>query len=215
MELTREQIQKVAEYLNVKKITFVDVRFEILDHIVSDIEIKMTTNNSSFNEVFKEVATKWNLQFKDTSSVYFGLAFSAPEIIIHKAKKMYVKFYVLLFASYFVPLLLFTNYNFNIQNPSENTLFIIPQTITVFCLVSFLWMFFNKENKTKTTFSFILKTQSLSVFIGLITLIVFLSKPKELKGIHIGMLSSFLFSTYTYFYFYKKHKEAVNIFKAI
>ncbi|MFT5214842.1 MAG: ribosomal protein S13, partial [Patiriisocius sp.] len=41
MELTKEQIHKVAHYLNVKHITYIDLRMEVLDHIVSDIETKM------------------------------------------------------------------------------------------------------------------------------------------------------------------------------
>jgi hypothetical protein len=214
MELSNKQTQKIESYLTNNYINYVDVRLEVLDHVITDIETLMT-ENYSFENAFNKVTQKWNSQFKDTTSYYFGLGFSAPKIIINKAKKMYKKFYILLFASYFVPLLIFGYFDFNIKNPSEYNLFIVAQAVIIFCVIVFLWIFLKKENETKTTFSFILKTQSLSVFVGLIVLIIFLSKPKELNQMHIGMLSTYIFSTYTYFYFYKKHKEAVNLSKTL
>ena len=40
MELTEQQLQRVEHYLDVKHITYIDLRMEVLDHIVSDIETK-------------------------------------------------------------------------------------------------------------------------------------------------------------------------------
>ena len=74
-------------------------------------------------------------------------------------------------------------------------------------------MLFSKNHKIETTFGFILKAQSLGALTGLIVLSIFLSSLKELNAINVGMLCSFVFMTYSYFYFYKKHRETINKFQ--
>ncbi|WP_299666970.1 hypothetical protein [uncultured Polaribacter sp.] len=215
MELTKQQIQSIEHYLNVKNITYIDVRFEILDHIVSDIEEIINTENKTFNSALEEVKQKWNPQLKETSSMYFGLGFTAPKMIIVKAKKIYTKYYLILLTSYFLPLLVLTHFDFTIQNPSEDFLFLISKIFIVLCIIAFLVMFLKKENKVETTYGFILKTQGLGLFVGLFTVLIFMTKPKELNGINIGLFCTFAFSTYSYFHFYKKHQYAIKKFKAL
>ena len=67
----------------------------------------------------------------------------------------------------------------------------------------------------QTTFSFILKTQSLGIFIGFIIVLstTFFDKTNNFKGIAVGLFLSFIYQTFVYFYFYKKHKEAIKKYK--
>jgi len=90
MELTTQQLQRVEHYLNVKEITYIDIRTEVFDHIVSDIETKMETEKLDFETVFYNVTDKWNVHLKQTSSCFFGRIFSVPKIVLDKAKK-YIK----------------------------------------------------------------------------------------------------------------------------
>lgn len=215
MELTKEQIQLVENYLYNKNFDFIDLRMEVLDHIVSDIETKMTKKNLDFKTVFYNVTDKWNPQLKETTSLFFGIGFSAPKIVIQKAKKVYWKQYVFLLASYFIPFLLLTHYNFEIQNPTEFNFFMIFKGILILSFVAFIYMLLSKNNKTKTTYGFILKSQSLGAITGLILLLVFFTRLKELNGIYIGMFCSFIFMTFSYFHFYKKHKQAIKKYKVL
>ena len=215
MKLTEQQLQRVEHYLNVKDITYIDLRMEVLDHIVSDIETKMVKENLDFETVFYNVTDKWNPQLKETSSWLFGIGFSAPKIVIQKAKKVYWKQYILLFASYFLPFILLTHFNFEIQNPNEFNFFIIIKSTVVLSFVAFIYMLLTKNNKIKTTYGFILKAQSLGVIAGLILLLLFFTKLKELNGIYIGMFCSSVFMTFSYFHFYKKHKEAIKKYKVL
>ena len=213
MELTKEQIHKVAHYLNVKHITYIDLRMEVLDHIVSDIETKMMKENLDFETVFYSVTDKWNSQLKETTSMFFGVGFSAPKLVIQKAKKVYWKQYILLLASYFLPFLLLTHFDFKVQNPTEFSFFIIFKGVIILSVLAFIYMFFSRNNKIETTYGFILKAQSLGAIIGLIVLLIFFTKLKELNGINIGMFCFFIFMTFSYFHFYKKHKQAIKKYK--
>ena len=213
MELTTQQLQRVEHYLDKKNITYIDVRFEVLDHIVSDIETKMTKENLDFETVFYNVTEKWNTQLKETTSMFFGLGFSAPKLVIQKAKKVYWKQYVLLFTSYFLPFILLTHFNFKIQNPTEFNFFIILKGILIVSFVSFMFLLLTKNNKIKTTYGFILKSQGLGAVTGLIVLLMFFTRLKVLDGISVGMFCSFIFMTFSYFLFYKKHQEAIKKYK--
>lgn len=213
MELTQEEIQKVAHYLDVKDISYIDLRVEVLDHIVSEIEEKLETENKDFYQVFQEVKQKWNPQLKETTSMFFGLGFSAPKIVIQKAKKVYWKQYVLLLGSYFLPFLVLNHLNFKIENPTEFDFFILFKGTIILSFVAFVYMLLFRNYKIKTTYGFILKAQSLGAVTGSIILLIFLTKLKVLNGMNIGMFCSFIFMTFSYFIFYKKHKEAIKKYK--
>ena len=54
MKLTPEQIQTVEKYLTNKDVEYIDLHLEVLDHISSDIETKMTEEAFSFSDAFEE-----------------------------------------------------------------------------------------------------------------------------------------------------------------
>ena len=97
---------------------------------------------------------------KETTSMFFGLGFSAPKLVIQKAKKVYWKQYILLLASYFLPFLLLTHFDFKVQNPTEFSFFIIFKGVIILSVLAFVFMFFSRNNKIETTYGFILKAQS-------------------------------------------------------
>ncbi|MFK7834359.1 MAG: hypothetical protein AB8B52_13880 [Winogradskyella sp.] len=55
MNLTKEEIKFIDNYLIKNEVKFWDVRLELLDHIVSAVEDKITNNGISFNEALLEV----------------------------------------------------------------------------------------------------------------------------------------------------------------
>jgi hypothetical protein len=73
IELSKEQLQRVTHYLNVKDIIYMDLRMEVFDHIVSDIEAKMGAENLDFEIAFYSVTDKWNEHLIQESSFILDL----------------------------------------------------------------------------------------------------------------------------------------------
>jgi len=212
MELTKEQLQRVAHYLNVKDITYIDLRMEVFDHIVSDIEAKMRAENLDFKTAFYSVKVKWNGHLIQESSFYFGLTYSLPKIVLNKAKKVYKKWFFLTVIAYLIPYILFDQLKITFSENAIRELNIFLQILTVCTLIVFFGLLIIKfKEKNKTTFSFILKALSWNFNIGFIVLFYLNDNPKDdLQKYPVSFLAAFIFMTYSYFHFYKKHLEAVK-----
>lgn len=63
MKLTKAEIQFIDNYLIKNEVKFWDVRLELLDHIVSAVEDKMTNEGISFNEALLDVHRGFGNQF--------------------------------------------------------------------------------------------------------------------------------------------------------
>jgi hypothetical protein len=216
MELTEQQLQRVEHYLNAKDITFIDLRFEVLDHIISDIEHEMINDKIDFDSTFGYVTNKWNKQLKHSSSYMFGAVFSVPKIVLEKAKKVYTKWYYTLFPILLVTYILVEKSSDILSETAKNGLNMVFQISSICSLIIFLILFILKfKNKTSTTYRFILNTQSLSLFITFILLFDFsyINNAGNLDSIQVAMLIAFIYSTISYFHFYKKHKEAIKKYK--
>lgn len=214
MEITKEQIQKVENYLQKKKFDYVDLKHEVLDHMISDIEEKMD-QEISFEIAFENIKVKWSPQLKDTFSYLFGVGYTAPKIIIQKAKKIYWKFIMALLGSYFLPFAVLTEANFLVKNPSETDYYPYIQGFLCLIFIIFTILSSNKTTQPKSTYGFILKTLKLNLLVGLIVLLTAFSDAQEMNGIHIGMYFSFIVSVYIYYYFFRKHRKAVESYKIV
>ncbi len=75
MKLSKENIQFIDTYLQNHDVFYVDVRFEMIDHIASAVEEKMQNENIDFYDAFKNymILNKNEIlkQNKDTSSFSF------------------------------------------------------------------------------------------------------------------------------------------------
>ncbi len=75
MKLSKENIQFIDTYLQNHDVFYVDVRFEMIDHIASAVEEKMQIENIDFYDAFKNfmILNKNEIlkQNKDTSSFSF------------------------------------------------------------------------------------------------------------------------------------------------
>jgi hypothetical protein len=212
MEITKQQLQRVAHYLNVKDIIYIDLRMEVFDHIVSDIEAKMMAEKLDFETAFYKVTVTWNKHLIKESSFYFGVTYSLPKIVLEKAKKVYKKWFFLSFLVYLIPYILLDQLKITFSQNAINDLNVFLQILTVCTLMVFFGLLIIKyKEKNKTSFSFILKTLSWNFFIGFIVLFYLnFSAQDDLKSFPISFLTAFIFMTYSYFYFYKKHLEAVK-----
>lgn len=76
MKLTRDQIHFIDTYLKNSEIEFIDVRMEMVDHVASEVEAKMTSENLDFYNAFKnymvinkQVHLKDNKKFTKTTDL--------------------------------------------------------------------------------------------------------------------------------------------------
>jgi hypothetical protein len=212
MEITKQQLQRVAHYLNVKGITHVDLRMEVFDHIISDIEAKMMAEKLDFETAFYKVTVTWNKHLIKESSLYFGLTYSLPKIVLDKAKKVYKKWYFLSVLAYLIPYILLDQLKITFSQNAIDVLNVFLQILAVCTLMVFFGLLIVKyKEKNKTSFSFILKTLSWNFFIGFIVLFYLnFNAQDDLQSFPISFLAAFIFITYSYFHFYKKHLEAVK-----
>ena len=69
MKLTTEQVEDIENILNQKGIKYDDLKFEIVDHIASEIENEMEKSDTNFVETTAFVFTRWEPEFKPIMSL--------------------------------------------------------------------------------------------------------------------------------------------------
>ncbi len=85
MKLTIEQIAQIEETLILNGLVYQDVKLELLDHIASEIEEKMSNEEISFELVYKSVFEKWKSSLViSSSSAWLGVFFQAPRVVVDK-----------------------------------------------------------------------------------------------------------------------------------
>lgn len=120
MELTKEQIQYIDHRLENEGIKYWDIRIELLDHVVSDIEQKLKTENSEyeFKEMVQEsfVSLGWKENFNGGGlDLMYQQRLKAYTKISHKGifseyKKSLTNFKTLLFiVTFWLFVFLFQN----------------------------------------------------------------------------------------------------------
>lgn len=87
MKLTKEEIQYI-DYVLSKHYSFEnfeDLRVELLDHIASDVELEMQSDNMSFDDALPNVLHKWNDEIACDRSSFYN---SVPKIVGNLWKKL-------------------------------------------------------------------------------------------------------------------------------
>ena len=217
MEITTKQIQQVETYLDKKNFDFIDLKVEVLDHMISDIE-SFLDRNYSFENAFKITILKWEKHFKESSSFYFGFQYHESKIVVKKAIKMFRPFYFLYLAVYILPFAFLKLVPIKVAEDIAsfiNSFLVSSASI----LLAYLFIIFikTKRSKVKTTYRFIIKTQYLSLV--LLVLGVFLgavfNDEGEMNAVYTGFTSGGFAVVFTCYYFYKKHKEAIKKYKTL
>ncbi|AUS05236.1 hypothetical protein [Pseudotamlana carrageenivorans] len=203
MKLTTDEIRQIEKFLDVKGMVYVDLRFEILDHLILQIEEEMNSLGVDFEYAFLQVTKKWNSYFSNSSSLLFGLTFSAPKLVIDKAKKIYLKYFIICtLACLFLPV---------INNEVEISTFltcVFFGIILLFSIVSIIMFNKIRKSRKKTVYSFIAKTQLLSVITYPVsTIFIF-------RGLYTSLWLLFIISILLYcsIVFLKKHQKIIKQF---
>ncbi|MBD0723655.1 hypothetical protein B6A10_00515 [Flavobacterium sp. L1I52] len=148
MKLTNEQIAIIDQNLIDKGVVYEEIKLELLDHIVTDIELE--TEESDFDVVFSKVMLKWEKALEETSSFWGNLV--GPRIIIEKYSSLSKRKYLLslLFAVAFSILMIIITklnpeeYIYNVLKMVFSSVYIVLYLIIIISLF-FIW-----KLKTKT-----------------------------------------------------------------
>jgi hypothetical protein len=170
MKLDNAQINTIETILEKSGVVYIDYKFEILDHIATEVENLMEETSESFEQILPIIVSKWNPKFKKSSSPFFGIIWVIPEILIRNAKKMYwQKMIKLLLAPTLFTLIL--NYFKHYFIGKTDLVFYIICSLLGVQLLGYIAIRFTSH---KTTFGFLYKQQFLGLlglyFIGLFNL---------------------------------------------
>jgi hypothetical protein len=84
MALTNNQLREIDAFLKIKRVYHVDIKHELKDHLVSEVEAKITKSNFCFESAFAKTQKEWEEELKLTSSLWIGSSVYLPKIIITK-----------------------------------------------------------------------------------------------------------------------------------
>lgn len=148
MELNKEQIEHIDCVLEKKGIQYWDLRIEMIDHIVSDIENHATSDN--FKKEFENalIRVKWNKSLLSENKVGWK---NVNKRYRNLFKKELLNFFLstrksfLVIAFYIIYYTLSKNLTFAIFSKISYIIFILPMFIV---LVSSIWLLFKRFGKS-------------------------------------------------------------------
>ena len=222
MALTNDQINEIEKYLSSKDVTYLDIRYEILDHIATDVVEVMYTEKLSFSEAWIIVQEKWHTSFVSKSSWLLGLANSRPSIVIDKSlriyKPLFFKSILLLIAVCFISSIFLDNFIPSLYPYKESIEYTIGIGLFFYSALLLFWWISMKMKKIKTSYSFLFYKQILPnifftfLFNPLLYFDVF-NKENEFNNPTLLILYMVILSAFGGRYFYKKHIEIIKNYK--
>lgn len=208
MKLSGEQIQQVEDYLTKKGLKYIDIRYEVLDHMVTDIEQLMESKNLSFLNASENVFTKWNENFVTRSSFWIGLVYSGPKIFIDNSVIIYKKMVLKIQLIAFVVIIgfgNFSNYFKVLQSDYSQEITLLFKIIAVFSMVIVLYWFYQiKKTKLQTSYSFLFTRNALPSALVFGTLGLLFSESNSMK------LAFIIFGLWSGWVLFKHHVKSVS-----
>lgn len=162
MKLDKNQIDTIDTVLEKLGVVYIDYKYEILDHIATEVEEKMILNDITFEEAFPDVLKKWQPKFKKSSSVLFGYFWEMPEILLNKCIRMYRKKLLLVITGAMVITSGFLLFSSFLRNHLADFFSVATILYSVAFLLSAIGYVRIRLSKRKTSYGFLFKQQ----FIG-------------------------------------------------
>lgn len=208
MKLSKDQIQQIEAYLTQKGLKYIDVRYEVLDHMVTDIEQLMELKDQSFSKASENVFAKWNKNFVTRSSFWIGSGFSGPKIFIDNSitiyKKMIFKIQLIAFTV-IIGFGNFSNYFKILQSDYSQEITLVFKTAAAISMPLLLYWFYQiKKTKLQTSYSFLFTRSVLisALMFGVLGLLLSEGNSMILAFIVFGLWSGWLL--------YKNHMKSVS-----
>ncbi|MBL4746063.1 MAG: hypothetical protein JKY08_06820 [Flavobacteriaceae bacterium] len=219
LKFTTEELEQVERYLNIKGLVFVDIRFEILDHLLLDIEGEMKSNNLLFDIAFEKVCQKWKESMKPTNRDWLGNGDPVSRIVMDKSvqilKKSYLKLFLMILFSIGIGLTFQDVLNSFFM---ENGL-LIKKTLKGFVggamFLGIYWVYQTNKSDLKTTFSVIFSKVFMLVtsFFVWITLTDFFRDSHGFSFLKLAVFSFGIHSCVFLFTLWYQHNKQVSMYK--
>ncbi|WP_456378384.1 hypothetical protein [Lutibacter sp.] len=219
IKLTKEQLQQVKDYLNNKDIEYIDLHFEVLDHIASDIEAKMKIFNLDFEIAFEKVKYKWNNSFTYKTSYWLGNANGGSKLFIDHCLKIYkplfYKSIILLTMFLLVIYSIFKYTNLELMNFYSIYKIVATLTLILFTTMLLYWRVKLKNTQFKTSYSYLFNKNIFSnIFLVLILIAhIFDNDVSSFGFFEIFFLASLYPIIFIGNSFYKNHLKVVSKYK--
>jgi hypothetical protein len=84
MTLSNIQLRKINTFLEIKGVSFIDIKAELKDHLANQVQDKMINDNLSFESAFNNIRNEWEKELALTTSLWIGLSMHLPKIILSK-----------------------------------------------------------------------------------------------------------------------------------
>lgn len=210
MELTKQQIQFIDNRLKSRGIKYWDIRVELIDHIVSDIEDNCTTDD--FEEKLKKAFIKRGSKnglykinehaWKNTNRLY-RKKYSLGILIFFKSFKNMVML-ILLFSVYYF---LSNNMPFVLFKKLSHIIFILPIVLILFLIVKNRRMNFGRSVNMDYGVSYLsmafLILQAIPIFFNK-------STPQTLTIVWLIVMPIYYIATYSGYLVYRMALDKIK-----
>jgi hypothetical protein len=219
-KLSVEQIALIEETLVLKGLTYDDIKLEVTDHIASDIEHKMNLERTSFETVFTVVFNKWDGLLETTSSsIWLGLLFKAPKIVVDKLVSYSKKqvFIAVMLAFIFSIMLNTLNYYTHLQLYLSAIRTILTVLFFLMVLTTIVSLFLIWKSKFKTIYGRLFLFQGWVIFIFFYQFSISSEPLKRFDYSHSSgnnFISCFFFGFF-FFYSFCHISTALRHFKTV
>lgn len=216
MKLNEKQLQQVKDYLKNKDVEYIDLHFEVVDHIASDIETKMKISKLDFETTFEKVKEKWKKQLSLKSSFWIGSQNYKSRILIDKCIKIYRPLVLKsVIAATIVLAFIYGMMKFldiNIINFWAIYKLIVLITFLYFTSSLLFWRYKIKKMKFKTSYSFLFQKQVfVNIYFSLFIIgQLFSSDAESFDFFEVIVLASIVLINILGKIIYDKHIETIK-----
>ncbi len=186
MKLTKEQITLISEYLEWCGIKYIDIKFELIDHIATDIEELMSAEELSFDQALKKAMEKFYPLLCEEKSFHVGLIYTFPKIVIKKIEAKIKKAYlpVVISLAIFALFTFVIKIDFSVSERLNN----FVNSISAIIGMCILLILISINYKSKPTTYRFLVNQSSPILLFLLFIYAFNSEMNLLKIYYLALV---------------------------
>lgn len=213
MKLNETQITTIDNILDKSGVVYIDYKFEILDHIATEVEELMAEKDLSFENSLDVILKKWEPKLKKSTASTFGYFWEMPEILMQKARKLYWRKMIFLIATSFVLMGILLLIKDVLAKFTENICYLLISILAI----QFIGYIKIRLSRQKTTFGFLYKQQFFAFFFMYLIPTFTLSTNEKLleKSVNeifpvIFMIATLIIAPIMNFKFYNEHFDQLK-----
>ncbi|MBC6997526.1 hypothetical protein [Cytophaga sp. FL35] len=210
MKLSESQIQRIENYLDRKELFQLDVRGEVLDHIIAGIEKAIQEEEIDFESAFAIEKGKWHRDLSGYSSSWIGWVWNGPKIVIKKCESWIKKTYLI---SFICVLCIGLPIYFWIDGLTEAIVRVINMVIGIGYYGFILWCIWAyyrmKKGAFKTTYLYLFGVQS----VGALFLYLMFNPLFSLKGYDLMLTGRFSPTLFIHIFLFVNAYRVYGLYK--